>query len=83
MLGSIPGEDSKLFLCLTLVTRQSNLFPFPFLMPICHSCSRNSTPQNFMKLKFMKFLLLLWPLRFPTLLIHDDINAGNLIFPEI
>ena len=36
-----------------------------------------------MKLKFMKFLLLLWLLRFPTLLIHDEINAGNLIFPAI
>ena len=23
MLGSIPGEDSKLFFCLALVTRQS------------------------------------------------------------
>ena len=26
MLGSIPGEDSKLFLCPTLVTGQSNFF---------------------------------------------------------
>ena len=29
------------------------------------------------------FLFLLWPLPFPTLLIHDKINAGNLIFPPI
>ena len=31
----------------------------PQVWVICHSCSRNSTPQNFMKLKFMKFLCLL------------------------
>ena len=68
MLGSIPGEDSKLFLCLTPVTRQSNLFPFPFLMPICHSCSRNSTPQNFMKLKFMKFFVVTLAASFPNII---------------
>ena len=28
-------------------------------------------------------MFLLWPLPFPTLLIHDKINAGNLIFPPI
>ena len=27
--------------------------------------------------------MLLWPLRFPPLLIHDEMNAGNLIFPAI
>ena len=30
MLGSIPGEDSKFFLCLTLVTGQSKFFSFLF-----------------------------------------------------
>ena len=28
-------------------------------------------------------MFLLLPLPFPTLLIHDEINAGNLIFPPI
>ena len=47
--SSIPCEDSKFFLCPTLLTRQQNFFLFSFLIPICHSSSRNSTAQNFMK----------------------------------
>ena len=50
------------------------LLSFPF--------SYNNLSFLFKK-KYCGFLYLLWPLPFPTLLIHDKINAGNLIFPPI
>ena len=40
----------------------------PRVWLVCHSCSRNSTPQNFMKLKFMKFFVVTLAASFPKII---------------
>ena len=63
MLGSILGEDSKLFLCLTLVTGQSNFFSF-----LLSFLFKKQYSAKFYEIKIMKFFVVTFAASFPNII---------------
>ena len=68
MLGSIPGEDSKLFLCPTLVTGQSNFFSLLFFCQFVILVQETVLRKKLLKLKFMKFFVVTLAASFPNII---------------
>ena len=60
------------------------LLSFPFSYTNLSFLFKKKYCAKFYEIKIHEVcFFFLWPLPFPTLLIHDKINAGNLIFPPI
>ena len=68
VLGSIPGEDSKLFLCLTLVTGQSNFFSFLFFCQFVILVQETVKSAKFYETKIHEVFVVTLAASFPNII---------------